>query len=311
MLEAMPEPPLPDKRVYTPFERAVQVGMLGLAAARVYEGFKIRQKVLNKSPDERTWEDAGEVALYASTDGIDGLVTRWLNITSRVGAVAEELADKFFTNPGFQGLKKTGEISAGQADAQLVRDVLVTGMRAVDWHIHRNDSPAQKAEAKATAVSSTGKRKTAAQMLTKVIEVSPVSKNHDLLERGIALSTGLSLTSGGEYALKFVSQFFKKDRSPREEATARNSPLRETFAHPIDKIVTWLDETFPELTADQMTDIGKWVVILSAALAVKYPDKPLVPTVGFAIGSLIDAGDGKKSEIERARTGEKPTIQGK
>jgi phosphatidylglycerophosphate synthase len=285
---SLPESP---EQLPTLAQRAV---INSLSLFRLAYAFELERHLSETLPEERGWLHAGATAVAAATDFADGYLSRRWGATP-LGIRLDEWSDKVFGNVGMQKLKSNGEIPAVHADISLARDIAITGLRAVAGFQHRR-IPSVKA----------GKARTANQLRTLTLADSPLA-NSGQLRSGAAFSSALALTSLAENVFDYIKAGHK-DKPVDMPATGRNSKLRSVFEKQIDGLVTGINEKLPRVTPDHLTLAGVVLVLAGDIMVVKDPDRPVVPTAIYTLGSLLDALDGslarKKGELNGGTTKE-------
>lgn len=271
-----------------------RVGVNVLPLIRVAAGPMIDGYLRRTPPEERTWLDASAIALVSFTDKLDGFWARRIGPTD-FGGWIDQLADKAFIIPPQLALKDNGELPAVHPYLKIARDVSVSGLRM--WAARQG---------KDVSARSLGQRKTIVDMATLIAAGSPLSQEPDRLRAGASHGTALSLTSAFDYAVSYTGI----GRDSAKEVTTRNSTARRATASPIDKLVTAIDEKLPFITPDHLTEAGKALVLGAAALAIKRPDKPALPTTMYTVGSLLDTLDGALARKKGANEDGSTTVEG-
>lgn len=277
-------------------DTAIRATANALPVARIAAGPRIAEHLATTPPEERTWLDAGTILAIGSTDKADGYLARGVGATS-FGGWLDQLADKAFVIPTQLALKNNGELPAAHPYLKIARDVSVSGLRM--WAAHKGRD---------VSAGSIGKRKTAAEMLTMVVAGSPLAQDPDRIRAGASIGTALSLTSFMDYLISYTQN--GKGEPSEENVTARNSSARRATASPIDKLVTAIDEKAPFITPDHITEIGRWLVIGAAVRAVRKPDKPVLATTMYTVGSLLDTLDGSLARKKSSNNGQTTTVEG-
>lgn len=280
-------------------ERIIDMSAELAAPVRVAYAPKLFWDLVTTPPQERTRRKAVEVGVVAGSDVWDGLVKRLLHTESKAGGRRDELADKILSGAGILALAYTGEIPASYAYLNVGRDLFMTVGRS--W-VSRHDQDAD------VSAGSLGKATTLIKNNLWVTASSSKAMNRDGLRRRAAMATAMSLTSGADYAIDY---FENREKPPAtEETTTRNSLLRKVFAGRIDKLVSTIDEKWPDVQPDHLTDLGKWLVIGGYALALAFPDHSTLPVVLTSAGGVFDGLDGSLDQTKRARTGAAPSDEG-
>ncbi len=136
--------------------------------------------------------------LAASTDFLDGYTARMLQMTSRLGALLDPLADKILVTCGLVLLASHGVIYSWIAMLLISREIFVSGVRLVALE-----------QSVTIPVQFSGKLKTALQLIS--LFALMLSKPYfgfpwlEIGHVGIWLSMGLSLYSGYQYTREYLN----------------------------------------------------------------------------------------------------------
>ncbi len=151
--------------------------------------------IISVKYDRYAWALA-VLVVAAITDGLDGLLARWLNQRSALGAYLDPIADKLLLSSSFIVLALKQKISWWLTILVLSRDVLILTIAAVILVVrgYRPFPP-----------SLLGKATTTAQILLVFIVVSAAVFHHpflDLLRRFfVYLVAGFTILSGFHYSI--------------------------------------------------------------------------------------------------------------
>lgn len=254
----------------------------------------LTNRLLEKQPEERTWQDTFVSSVISSTDFLDGKTARKYDVT-KFGAVADQSIDKINVLSQQIALAKNREIPLAHPALKIVRDLAVTGLRLY-----------ASANNKEIPVGSLGKQKTTAELLTVTVAHSPFAKNKDLLRRGSSVSTALSLMSGAQY----FKDLKKSKNETKETDSARNSDARKIASGPMSILAEKIDRNFPKIQPDHLTLLGLGMVVGANIAILKNPNKTLVPTTVYTIGSLIDGLDGSLARLKAKESNQKTSTRG-
>ena len=143
------------------------------------------------------WERDFETALWwfalaAITDALDGMAARRFNVTSRIGALLDPIADKILLSGSFAVLALAGAIPGWLAGLVLGRDILLLGGATVAL---------QGAAARDLSPSVWGKWSTVTQMIYLLAVLAQMPSV--TLARVTAVIT---LWSGAAYVWRFLAE---------------------------------------------------------------------------------------------------------
>ena len=151
--------------------------------------------IISVKYDRYAWALA-VLVVAAITDGLDGLLARWLNQRSALGAYLDPIADKLLLSSSFIVLALKQKISWWLTILVLSRDVLILTIAAVILVVSGS---------RPFPPSLLGKATTTAQILLVFIVVSAAVFHHpflDLLRRFfVYLVAGFTILSGFHYSI--------------------------------------------------------------------------------------------------------------
>jgi phosphatidylglycerophosphate synthase len=271
----------------------LRTGINLLSAYRAHYSFELHDRLITTPPAERDSKGTRKTGAVGVGDFLDGYLSGVFG-TGELGKRLDELADKLLAYKAMRALKEAGEVSVVDANISIGSDLAAIGLRAV-------------ASMKDLEVASslTGKARTAVNLANWTVADSTLAQNPDNIRQGVSIANGLAITSRVEYGLGFVQALRarRRDSEPasEEEATARNSGLRKFFGEHINDAVEFMHAK--DLKADHLTRAGEVLVWGSAAMVARNPDKVVLPTTLFTIGSLLDALDGSLARLEKGEHG--------
>ncbi len=130
-------------------------------------------------------------AIAAATDALDGLLARWLNQRTLIGAYLDPLADKLLSTAAFVSLSAIGVLPVWLAVIVISRDLLIVLGIAM---LKLMDIPFEMGP------SNISKWTTLTQMLT--ICLALLSRDADFLLYVYDLTAGLTIVSGLQYVYR-------------------------------------------------------------------------------------------------------------
>jgi phosphatidylglycerophosphate synthase len=243
-------------------------------------GYGLGQAIdlLTTSPEDRTWRDATESAGAATTDKVDGYLSKRYGSTPN-GPLSDRMADVACNEGARLALSLNGEISSVHSYLGLNREFGVQVLRSMAV---ANKQPE-------VAVGPLGRQKTAAHMLLAITARSPLAKEPDLLETLASYGTALSLMSGAGY----TSDFLKGKKPQVATDTSRNGEARHKFAGATEWAAEKIDKHLPKVMPNHLTKLGEYSTEISMALAVIFPElRTKLAATGYLFGGLIDGVDG-------------------
>lgn len=248
----------------------------GLSEMRIMAGPPLALQLLKTSAEDRTWAEGAITAGVAITDKFDGLGAELIGPTE-YGRELDRKADRRFVTPQQGVLMLNGEIPPIHFGLKIAREAAMKGLRR--WGAEHGK------DLKSLQVN---RQKTTFEMATLTAAHSPLAKHEDLIRWGASAATALSLTGLIETAFDYM----KKDDSEETTDNARNSHARQASAGPIGNVATFINENAPGISPGDVTKWGKRLVVSAAGLAMARPDKPVLATTIYTVGSLFDSFDG-------------------
>ncbi|MBP7767344.1 CDP-alcohol phosphatidyltransferase family protein [Candidatus Saccharibacteria bacterium] len=176
-----------------------------ISLGRIPASMILVSRILDQTTDYRSWTNTGIMASIGASDGVDGKLAKTIeanikdSVPNRFGKFIDPFTDKFSTDVVLGAIAKRelndgnrlyGVFVAACAGTIATRDVVTTISRA---NALRDD--------KDVSARQSGKIKTLATFITTTAMLSPLAKSTPGRAAccvGLALSTGMSVTSGIE-----------------------------------------------------------------------------------------------------------------
>lgn len=148
--------------------------------------------LIRKDPTEPwTWRDTGIRALVAGTDPVDGMVARFFNACTELGAIGDSITDKWAMLRHEFELVEKRQLSVGQFAARAIRDVVVTRQRFAA----NKGNQGEHVEIKANWA---GKITTGIRAMAGLFSASPVGERFPRVANTLqSFATGAIIASGG------------------------------------------------------------------------------------------------------------------